>query len=182
MAKHVNFDGHTYILEKVGDKWEITKMIYFSVTGKIPPVGVSEEVRPILKKMQWQDEYRRKRDARNRKANANGKNCTDYSDCNQCGECSRSCIKTKKIRTDNPVHTILEHKEQRSEIRHKINQAISQLSPKQQIVIRQRYLEDKKVSEVSQSTGMSESSIKHIENRALEKLKDILGQNVNFRP
>ncbi|MDR0325084.1 MAG: sigma-70 family RNA polymerase sigma factor [Oscillospiraceae bacterium] len=175
MRKQVKSGDHTYTLEKVGDKWEITSITYHSATERIT-IEVPEDAREILKIAMNQDEYRRKKESDIRKANVSGRKCTNYSKCDQCGECSRSPATFKQIRQSNPVDTILERRESRTEL----ESIIGQLSPKQQVVIRQRYLADKKAVEISQSTGMSKSVISHMEKRALKKLKTFLQSNVNF--
>jgi len=189
--KYVRTGDYGYVLEKTPERWDIAFIIYPSVDGYVK-VEVPEDAKPMLRTLKNSDAARIKNERKERIRSEQGKGCTDKSVCIQCGECCHSNIAVKHKSSYDPVHEMLEIREQRVELddpallierqesKKEIECYISKLTPNQQTVIRLHYYEDQKSVEISKLIGKSATSVSHIKDRALEKLKKIISQNVNF--
>jgi hypothetical protein len=180
MAKFVKVGEDSYIMETVDGKWKITKTIYTDVKGNRTSIDVTAESRPMLEEVKRLDENRLQREAYSRKMRQGGKGCTFRSQCDQCGDCCRSYMNVKKFNSRSSVLETLVHREHRAGVRHAIENAISQLPKKQQHLIRQMYHNGFKASELVKIESMGKSAISRMHKRAIENLKTLLAENVNF--
>ena len=140
-----------------GGKWDVTQIMYESVTGEKTKVKVTEEARPIIEEIKRLDENRLKREKYWREKGFS----EVFLDVSRCGEESSD---------DESALTRLEQIELKSDLEN----AIGQLSIKQQFVIRQKYIAGISTSEIARIEDVKMSAISHLEKRGLEKLKKIL--------
>lgn len=172
--------------------WLIDKILYPTVEESrlYIKVEVNDESRPMVSKAMYADQNLLKKERKNIAQAVGDKVCYDRSECSQCGDCSRSKITVKKNRSDDPVHNLIEIRENRAitnstaqvvaeQIEHQnfgeaLQKHVNELSSKQKNVITLRYLEGLTTTETAERTGMSKSSVSHIENRALDKLRKMI--------